>query len=1535
MQCGIKNKEELKVSLKQWSDYRTKSWSQKDYPKEYKLVTNIMKEVKTNTLESLKKANELREDFAKFVNDKKDKTGYIYKSIIENSETQLGVPEKKMNYEEVVDSYESAKKALIDDINREEPRIRPTKAKYKKAVKKSFEVQARVLDKPEKIDTVIDGVTETTNQGKKGDYVLTGPKKEEYIISPKEVKEKYTEISNSNGKVLLKTKPSEIKYQLASKNMEFEASWGEKMIANKGDILVYEKGKLSYRIEKNIFKETYEEIDTQKIPTGYVVPIKIGRIVGKTAYYTYNNSKKVYSMAANSKNIKLKNRNLDTMIKEFAEKEDIYEEISLFNTEGVDKKNLRGKEVKEYIHGDPQEMKNMLDKIQTMSGDKASSEMMNHYKSLIDNMNPDFFRNLKLFITKNAPEPSGFISHRGETSQMKIGISPKPLSMRNGQTDAEVYMHEVIHSMVMFARRSDSVEARRFIRELEHTFERAKDIVIPKDFEPENATKEEKEEAKKHYEYVFNSKNAIDEFIAYALTNPMLKAKLENTSMKEKEAKTWLEKIGEMWHNLVDVILGNTTFDRSKGTVYDSTEALVFELAEINKDKEPDLRTEDRIDTKIMDLINQADDKIYAKIMKLKEKLKLDDMELPMYNANDNVLKQAAFFSKMIITASVNEKFRKGLGFAFSEVGIKPSGELRRFFSDFLESDPDEVDVEWLGLKAGVLDAARKANIDIIKKLIKEGFGKRITKKQNEIILRTVIDTDLGALMVNDKFKGYTTKELINLLEKREGKKSALETKIGRIKHKIEKLDPENRNWNITQAEGLGWYMLTHEGHIAQNLNAYNIASGVLSSKQRDPFLGEDPKKPWTGSWDLIDSIDELATLVALRETSQNNKDALIEMLKDKKMRDGIKNAAKIQEGLKKEARKTIFKNQEVFMIKGYVREVFNPNIGIEVAPTSQAEELEELGYEKKFDIENISGIGSLVPLSVYVTDKYGKADRVRGAVRLLNKGSKGTTLKQSRIAAEGDKGLSKAYVDIIRLSNKADDLVEQIEKGEFDKNSVDYGVIPLLDPYGNVVDYRYTMNKESKADLLEQDTDLGEVLGKTNGNIRDKQESKKHHKKVVDYILSNMKENWTEGNMGNDGLTPYFEVGPEVETEEGKEIYKMLPAEFKEAIHDRKDKRLAIPDKLKHDYFGYSQLSLANAPVVKTLMNRETKRIIHMFEKFWGEFIKIVKANILIKTPVVLIGNIISNIAYKVNTGMSFSELFNLYKESLRDVLVYMKDSAKYLALHTKEQAGTLSVKEENRLKDLKRKMEENPVHKLILIGLHSSIEDGASVERTSNNKIKQFFDEKLEDFPSIIKKGASWLFLTSDTPYYKFNQKVLELSDLVARDVMNRKLKLEEKKVIAGQKAVPFWWAELKKIDPEIKKKMTASEAKEFLKLAEPIRHNTLLKAFINYPKPTAKFEEYLNRMGPFRFTKFVKRVQRVVSQTATKHPLKTLGTLFTQQFLLDYDSIQDQSIFSKDWYTNSFGPGNIFPFYSFLGDLENGLEPALIKKESWMPY
>lgn len=121
--------------------------------------------------------------------------------------------------------------------------------------KKELTFSVKTVTEKENVVTKIDGKVKTKNIANKGDYILTGTKGEKYVLTPKKFNERY--ISKGEGKAV--SKPVKTKAKIAIGPLTFMASWGEKMIAEKGDAIVNNKGEF-YRIEKGAFNNTYEKV---------------------------------------------------------------------------------------------------------------------------------------------------------------------------------------------------------------------------------------------------------------------------------------------------------------------------------------------------------------------------------------------------------------------------------------------------------------------------------------------------------------------------------------------------------------------------------------------------------------------------------------------------------------------------------------------------------------------------------------------------------------------------------------------------------------------------------------------------------------------------------------------------------------------------------------------------------------------------------------------------------------------------------------------------------------------------------------------------------------------------------------------------------------------------------------------------------------------------------------------------------------------------------------------------------------------------
>jgi hypothetical protein len=544
-----------------------------------------------------------------------------------------------------------------------------------------------------------------------------------------------------------------------------------------------------------------------------------------------------------------------------------------------------------------------------------------------------------------------------------------------------------------------------------------------------------------------------------------------------------------------------------------------------------------------------------------------------------------------------------------------------------------------------------------------------------------------------------------------------------------------------------------------------------------------------------------------------------------------------------------------------------------------------------------------------------------------------------------------KFELDLAEANNKAFDIFKEMTKADYDPSKVKNTKLPLLDAAGKVVDYRYTMPKKGKERLLNQNKNVSDVLARSMGSIVDKVSREELNRETLELIKDDMKENWKEGTLGKNALTEYTLIGPNAD-ERGKELYYMLPKNMQSFINNRDDKTMAIRTDLEFMYLGYPQMALSNAFLINKLPEG-IKKVIDMFEAYFIDLVKIAKGNILLKMPLVITGNIISNIIFGIVTGTDPFKIIGMYIESFRDAKSFIDNHKESISLinkieeskaklqrsSNKEAIKKEILRDENKLIEVKKEMEKSSIKELVDLGMYQSyIEDAEVSQLDESNRITDKLDRALKPVPEFVKTPLQIAYLSKETTWYKVNQSLLQLSDLIARDVMNKKLKHLEKRQIEGKSTLPEWFiTKLKEDNPgrvDISDKMELNDKDKelFLSLSKKVRHYSLLEAFVNYQIPNSRFEEYLNKIGLLMFSKYIKSIQRVVLKSGSKYPVKTAISVLGGNFVMGLETIQDQSYLARAFEFGEFSFSNIVPGYNPIDHIENVLTPALLKPETY---
>lgn len=314
------------------------------------------------------------------------------------------------------------------------------------------------------------------------------------------------------------------------------------------------------------------------------------------------------------------------------------------------------------------------------------------------------------------------------------------------------------------------------------------------------------------------------------------------------------------------------------------------------------------------------------------------------------------------------------------------------------------------------------------------------------------------------------------------------------------------------------------------------------------------------------------------------------------------------------------------------------------------------------------------------------------------------------------------------------------------------------------------------------------------------------------------------------------------------------------------------------HSYLGYREISMAEFPGLKSLPDN-IKHGVRVAEKIWKDIIAISKKNIVLKLPVVLIGNVTSNIAFSVMSRNNPVKVARLQMQGVRDLNRWINDNKELLELQGLRDAGRGNAKMDRQIAALENSIATNPATVLVDEGFYTTIlEELEGSSEYDTNTVSKYASRVLEKAPKLIRNGAELLYLADSTKVMQFMNAATQYSDFVARYAQYTML-----------------------IEKGESKEAAAKEVRD---------------AYVNYNKPNSRALEWANQMGFVMFTKYFTRIQKAIKYQARKHPLTVIAALLAQEWVIgDVDDITDQSMFTKDL-------GNIF--YSPMDSIMRAATP-----------
>ena len=1260
-------------------------------------------------------------------------------------------------------------------------------------------------------------------------------------------------------------------------------------------------------------------------------PVDVKYIIDDTAFVTYPNSDKTYAISLNM--VTVDDVKLGDLIYKNLKSE---ADVKIKRGE----RELTRKQINSRV-----DIKKLRDKLDKLDKVGVSAEHKKRLDAVLDKIISPVMRaipDMELYLDDKAKRNGGVIFVDKGKEEIRIAVGTEGRLFGTDMSAVETLVHELGHGATHYAMNYSKDLIGKQLNQLKRIRSIVMDKIKPEDLLGDVVIDRETELkiAEERIQYMsrdIDGRNSLEEFMMYALTNePMVKF-MSTVSLKDEQVpgKDWFEKLIGVLQSIIELALkafGKETNRTMKGDQL--VMKLVADIAAVNN----------KIDTKMnmlekaSEFINELDDKFAEYVEGLGEKNAefvrksgvLDKME----NKQKTTMVEKLRVLSHVLTHSDGQPILEGM---LKKLGAHPVGFVQTFLRELRHSDEYGNKMQALTMASGQIDSNRQNAASSINEMIAQSFKSKLSKNSKRAIYASIIMSDMAYLA--DKMP-TKLKELVS-------NDKALDKEINKYEEKLRELSKNEGERRLLeyQTKGLAKLMNTGKGSIIQRRNAEAIAK----------YVGNVDDK-------LIDTIDTLASLYATKTLDSTVKKDLVLALENNE--EAIINYGKTLVATRNYIKDKQTAEQNLNMMKNYHREAYDEYVTSKVASISEKKEMEDRGYELKEYLPN-TGLGfQSEGLALYVSRDMIRQPFNRSAMRYTGDKQSGLLLFEVALKSGNTEAMNRVLTAQRKKGNDKAKILKQAIMEDKPLPKEDTSVIPELDENGNVIDYRVMVTTENKIKHLGLDTNPIEVIGRTWGHEIDVEESNELIDVLWDEIMLDAANNARVGSEKSpnnkyaytkvDINNPVFEVSdaarilpPKIkdklrriknlerviredkidkisyyigkgELEKVGDEYVITDDVYREVVGNKtwnsisNVKREALKKTLRGgtfmvrenmilDAFGARDMSMGNIK----WMPRQLRTLVKKIENVWKEIVKIFKVDIVIRLLPVIMGNIVSNIMYSIQSGHWPTEVLKLQLEGVSELKLYIKNKKELSRLFVELAKNPNNEAAKNRVERLKSDIKNSPIYPLIKAGMYQHIvEDVGLDDFRSNSRFMNWVSDKTENWPELAKVGLNWAYVSEKTSLFQMVTRATAYSDFTARYAQHTLTKRRQVAKIRKEKGREPNAQELKHIEDE---------------LAISIRD-----AFVNYSQPTSRFFQYLNDMGFIMFTKYMVRIQKVIQDGVAKHPIRFLLALIAQESLDQTIGWEPDDIAEKTMY----GRGLTDMFYSpgFTGIIGGIVEPQV---------
>jgi predicted NAD-dependent protein-ADP-ribosyltransferase YbiA (DUF1768 family) len=1009
--------------------------------------------------------------------------------------------------------------------------------------------------------------------------------------------------------------------------------------------------------------------------------------------------------------------------------------------------------------------------------------------------------------------------------------------------------------------------------------------------------------ARQRYSHIFESGAAAPhEFMAIGLTNPQFRKILSEIDTLDKKASVKSNSVIETLMNLLERAIHyikTEVLRQDVGKVSGAMEELAGRMVHWNAQLKASIEIgEDQgWVTRKLDSLNDLALRKMAKITHEKLQTWAENNSLAGDALNEavkdkNKVAQLLIAAQAATASTLDERALRGFREAFESAltGIKKDHWLYQWLEEILPwADRNRSWIDAKRRSERLIDVMRQEKFEHTRSALKSYFDPKIkwTRTMKENITRVLLHTDIVALTEGEN--ALNVGQLLSLLRSPQ----QIQLMIEALTLELD-IETSTKQFNLfnTQSKGLANLMVTGRAGRSQALN-------TTAMMEQLKLVEDDIKLDETKVKDILDRLTSLRAFQLLsREAVDSTLDLMEAEIKRPVHMNGFNGVLDTASVFKQLSEEYLFKDKPLLMQKGYTADITDPRIEFKASDKS-TETMKAQGFTFVKNLKR-DDIDSGLPLSLFKR-KNSIAQYSKSVVSLTGEHKKGTGMFDSEFITAPEE--QSASFTAAQVHNKIRDMnilnkkfIERMYHG-LPVPSEGVFTVPLYNEDGDIVDFRYIMDREMKREHLKNNESFDEVLPRMMASIEDKTNTKVINHEAIDLL----NDEYIEARKGSDKEDFRFvEIGANVANPKGRELWNLLPKDTK--LYARQKfggDVIYLRDDVVNLVLGFRKIAWSNNKFLSP-----AAPVVDVAEQIWLDTIRWIRYRIAILTPEVVIFNIISNFILLLSQNIPVNYILRQSKVAIAGMRNYQKDlKAKNeleLTVANLKREGKPVVKLEQRLLRLQQALLTNPVRDLVEEGMFTSIVE--EFEASEKSIRKDITSKVIDKFGGITGvrgaiRGLEEAFMVQGSESGKAALIATQYGDFVGRFIQYN------------------WQTKVKKVD----KRQAIHDA---------------LDTFIYYNVPQNRILQFMNDNGLAMFTKFFFRIQRIIFRIFKRNPVQASLVLGLQGVAgsLTGSRAAEENITQYAFLNNLTRKFHMFPHDHIIeGEL---FIPSIWRWISWIP-